>query len=60
MAVYDWNNNGKKDVQDDFLEYNIYNESKNGDGVNDNSGCGALGWFAVIMILLGLLSKCGG
>ena len=23
MAFYDWNKDGKKDVQDDFIEYNI-------------------------------------
>ena len=23
MAFYDWNHNGKKDVQDDFIEYNM-------------------------------------
>ena len=25
MAFYDWNKDGKKDVQDDFIEYNICN-----------------------------------
>ena len=27
MAFFDWNHDGKKDVQDDFIEYNIYKES---------------------------------
>lgn len=27
MAFYDWNHDGKKDFTDDFIEYNIYNES---------------------------------
>ena len=27
MAFYDWNHNGKKDIQDDYLEYNIYKKS---------------------------------
>lgn len=40
MAFYDWNKDGKKDVQDDFIEYNIYSESmKNNNGnPNNNSG----------------------
>ena len=24
MAMYDWNHNGKNDMQDDYLEYMIY------------------------------------
>ena len=27
MAFYDWNGNGKNDIQDDFIEYNIYKNS---------------------------------
>lgn len=27
MAFYDWNQNGKNDMQDNFIEYNIYKES---------------------------------
>lgn len=50
MAIYDWNRNGKKDIQDDYLEYNIYKQStqnNNNYNCNDNhtnnnysSGCG--------------------
>ena len=29
MAFYDWNKDGKKDVQDDFIEYNIYKQCEN-------------------------------
>lgn len=28
MAFYDWNKDGKKDVQDDWLEYNIYKKAQ--------------------------------
>ena len=68
MAFYDWNHNGKKDIQDDYIEYNIYKEStKNNDNNNsysnntysNNSGCGVWGWISIIFIILGLLSKCG-
>ncbi len=27
MALYDWDHNGKKDIIDDYLEYNIYKKS---------------------------------
>ena len=73
MAFFDWNHNGKKYWQDDYIEYNIYKEctkddnSKNFSGSNysnnnysNNSGCGVWGWISIILIVLGLLSKCGG
>ncbi len=47
MAFYDWNKDDKKDIQDDFIEYNIYKQStqnsshSSGNYSNDNSGCGA-------------------
>lgn len=34
MAFYDWNRDGKKDITDDFIEYNIYKQSMQ----NDNNG----------------------
>ena len=27
MAIYDWNKDGKKDMVDDFVEYQIYKDS---------------------------------
>lgn len=27
MALHDWNNDGKKDFKDDFIEYKIYEDS---------------------------------
>ena len=61
MAFYDWNKDGKKDVYDDFIEYNIYKQSVKNDNnySNNNSGCGFLGWISIIFIILALLSKCG-
>lgn len=67
MAFFDWNHNGKKDWQDDYIEYNIYKECTKDDNNNNysssnysnNSGCGVWGWISIILILLGLLSKCG-
>ena len=28
MAFFDWNGNGKKDLQDDYLEYKIWNDDE--------------------------------
>lgn len=56
MAVYDWNKNGKKDIQDDYLEYNIYKNSSSGGG-GDNSGCGCMLFIAALFIL-SLLGQC--
>ena len=63
MAFYDWNKDGKKDVQDDFIEYNIYKQStqnnnnnnyrSNGGMSNFGAGCATL---ASIFIAAGILS----
>ena len=63
MAFYDWNKDGKKDVQDDFIEYNIYKQStqnnnnnnyrSNGGMSNFGAGCAAV---ASIFIAAGILS----
>lgn len=37
MAFYDWNKDGKKDVQDDFIEYNIYKQSTQNNNNNNNN-----------------------
>lgn len=63
MAFYDWNKDGKKDVQDDFIEYNIYKEYTQDDNSNNhfnNSGCGIWGWIFIALLVIGLVSKCGG
>lgn len=63
MAFYDWNKDGKKDIQDDFIEYNIYKECTkdyNSNNYSENSGCGIWGLISIILIVIGLLSKCGG
>lgn len=40
MAFFDWNHNGKKDIQDDFLEYNIYKDFEQKRNNNYSSGKG--------------------
>ena len=63
MAFYDWNKDGKKDVQDDFIEYNIYKQStQNNSNNNYNSGGGMSNFgtgcatVASIFIAAGILS----
>lgn len=41
MAFYDWNKDGKKDIVDDYIEYNIYKESTK-NKTNTNSGSGKM------------------
>ena len=63
MAFFDWNKDGKKDVQDDFIEYNIYKQStQNNSNNNYNSGggmsnfCAGCATVASIFIAAGILS----
>ncbi len=61
MAFYDWNNDGKKDWQDDFIEYNIYKESmekkESKNTYRSNNGnistFGALAITVAIFLLIG-------
>lgn len=36
MAFFDWNGNGKMDIQDMFLEYNIFKACTQDDDENEN------------------------
>ena len=36
MAYYDWDNNEKKDLTDDFVEYSIYEETKKDKGQDND------------------------
>ncbi len=62
MAFYDWNHNGKKDLQDDFLEYKIYEECQknNKQGGSGGDGCSCflygLGILFVIKLFIELFS----
>lgn len=53
MALYDWNGNGKKDMQDNYIEYNL---NKNSIGESGNtSGNHSFGrmkiFFAIICMI---------
>ena len=62
MSLYDWNGDGKKDLSDDYIEYNIYNEVMNDDDENSSSsyshdyqssgsGSGCLTWIVSIFVM---------
>ncbi|MBE7044462.1 MAG: hypothetical protein E7397_02955 [Ruminococcaceae bacterium] len=60
MAFYDWNQNGKKDMQDDYLEYKIYQESTKNNQASGSgshaSGGGCL-MFVIVLFIIGILSN---
>ena len=55
MAFYDWNHNGKKDMQDDYLEYKIYQESTKGGNQPSAGGSGMDGCSCLLFLVLGIL-----
>lgn len=59
MALYDWNKNGKKDMADDFIEYQIYKDCmKTSKGNSSSSSSGSGAWligFIILMFVLALL-----
>ena len=59
MAFYDWNHNGKKDLQDDFLEYKIYEECQKDSnqpprGDSGGGGCSCFLYGLVILFVIKL------
>ena len=56
MAFYDWNNDGKKDMQDDFIEYNIYKNSTGKTGnTSRNHSSGGMSTFWAVICTIGIL-----
>ena len=57
MSFYDWNRDGKKDLQDDFIEYNIYKNYNKNNNFSRGNGCGttfiSVGIIFSIMINIG-------
>ncbi len=45
MAYYDWNKDGKKDIQDDFIEYNIYKQSTQNNNNSNYRSSGGISNF---------------
>lgn len=47
MALYDWNKNEKKDIADDFSEYQIYKNCMKSHTENSGSGSGECGTWLI-------------
>lgn len=52
MVFYDWNRDGKKDMVDDYLEYNIYKESTKDNDSSNYSGGSSGGCSSIFLIVL--------
>lgn len=59
MAFYDWNHDGKKDWQDNYIEYQIYKnstEQKNNSSYTPSNGISTFG--AILSTVGGLFLGC--
>ena len=60
MAFYDWNHNGENDWQDDYIEYQIYqntvnkNKDSNTNYNSSASGDGCLTAIGVVLLIFGI------
>ena len=52
MAFHDWNNNGKKDIADDFIEYQMYKQSTSNSNYTPRSS-GGISTFGAIAATIG-------
>ena len=58
MALHDWNHDGKKDWQDNFIEYQIYKDAtgqKNNSSYTSSNGISTFG--AILSTVGGLFCK---
>lgn len=55
MALYDWNSDGKKNVTDDFIEYQIYKQSvsKQSDNNYMSRNGGGISTFGAFIAMAG-------
>ncbi|MBE5943205.1 MAG: hypothetical protein E7264_11815 [Lachnospiraceae bacterium] len=58
MAFYDWNQDGKKDWQDNYIEYNIYKRSTSNGNQSYSSGDGS-SFKAFVAVVIFFLMVCG-
>ena len=57
MAMHDWNNDGKKDWQDNFIEYQIYKDvtgQKEKSSYTPSRGSGMSTFGAIVSVVVGL------
>lgn len=54
--MHDWNNNGKRDMMDSYIDYSIYKEiTEKGNGSNHSSGNECSGFVAFLVTISGLI-----
>ena len=55
MALFDWNQNGKKDIVDNYIEYQIYKNATENKETNNYSSGGTNGMstFAALVAVIG-------
>ena len=57
MAMYDWNHNGKKDMADNFIEYQIYKDvtgQKDEPSYTPSRGNGMSTFGAIVSVIAGI------
>ncbi|MBR6697725.1 MAG: hypothetical protein IKL73_05590 [Lachnospiraceae bacterium] len=59
MALYDWNKDGKKDLTDDFIEYQIYKRSTSNKDYTPRTSGGISTFGAIVASVGGLFLACG-
>ncbi len=59
MAFYDWNKDGKKDIVDDYIEYNVYKESTKNNSSQHHSGNGMSNFGATIATIVSIFIAAG-
>ena len=53
MSMYDWNGDGKKDSTDNFIEYQIFNDSTKNSGGSNHSFNGNMSTLGAIGCVIG-------
>ena len=60
MALFDWDNDGDKDIYDDSFEYYLFNSHKDkNNSCSDEDAMGCLGIILAPILLIFLLSMIG-
>lgn len=60
MALHDWNHDGKKDIVDDYIEYQIYKDASGQNQVNGAGSGGGTSTFGAIVAVIGGLFLAAG
>lgn len=56
MAMYDWNQDGKKDEKDNFIGYQIFKDGTDNDNNTSHSHKGGISTFgAIVSVIAGLV-----